>query len=83
MLARNYQFQSKLEATDDLNYLLGRAKIRMDSSDAAYMVANSSKSLYGNGEPHFIVGRDGNFVQTDGKQETAVRLIEILSEVIK
>lgn len=73
----------KLEATDDLNYLLGRAKIRMDSSDAAYMVANSSKSLYGNGEPHFIVGRDGNFLQTDGKQETAVRLIEILSEVIK
>lgn len=70
----------KLEATDDVNELLGRAKIRMDSSDAMYMVANSSKSLYGSGEPHFILGKDGNFVQTDGKQQTATKLIEILNE---
>ncbi len=68
----------KLEATDDINELLGRAKIRMDSSDATYMVANSSKSLYGNGEPHFILRKDGTFVQTDGKQQTAQTLIDIL-----
>ena len=35
----------KLEATEDVNELLGRAKIRMESSNATYMVANSSKSL--------------------------------------
>jgi phosphopantothenate---cysteine ligase (CTP) len=69
----------KLEATDDVNELLGRAKIRMDSSDAAYMVANSSKSLYGAGEPHFILQKDGTFIQTDGKQHTAKALIDILN----
>jgi phosphopantothenate---cysteine ligase (CTP) len=50
----------------------------MESSDATLMVANSSKSLYGGGEPHFILFKDGNFVQTDGKQSTAIELIEIL-----
>ena len=71
----------KLEATDDVNELLGRAKIRMESSNATLMVANSSKSLYGGGEPHFILFKDGNFKQTDGKQGTALELIEILSRI--
>jgi phosphopantothenate---cysteine ligase (CTP) len=71
----------KLEATDDVNELLGRAKIRMDSSDATLMVANSSKSLYGGGEPHFILFKDGNFVQTDGKKRTAIELIEVLNQI--
>lgn len=70
----------KLEATEDINELLGRAKIRLESSDATYMVANSSKSLYGSGEPHFILRKDGSFVQTDGKQETAKQLIKLLEE---
>lgn len=70
----------KLEATEDVNELLGRAKIRMESSDATYMVANSSKSLYGSGEPHFILKKDGTFVQTDGKKQTANTLMEILGE---
>ncbi len=72
----------KLEATEDVNELLGRAKIRMESSDATYMVANSSKSLYGSGEPHFILRKDGTFVQTEGKQDTAKALIDILNENI-
>lgn len=70
----------KLEATEDVNELLGRAKIRMESSNAEYMVANSSKSLYGSGEPHFILRKDGTFVQADGKQDTAKTLIHILNE---
>lgn len=72
----------KLEATEDVNELLGRAKIRMESSDATYMVANSSKSLYGSSEPHFILRKDGTFVQTDGKLNTAKALIDILNESI-
>lgn len=71
----------KLEATDDVNELLGRASIRMQSADATLMVANSSKSLYGSGEPHFILRKDGSFVQTDGKKETAKKLIELLGEL--
>lgn len=70
----------KLEATEDVNELLGRAKIRMESSDATYMIANSSKSLYGGGEPHFILFKDGNFIQADGKQNTANELIKILNK---
>lgn len=69
----------KLEATNDINELLGRAKIRMESSDANFMVANSSKSLYGSGEPHFIVDKSGNFLRAEGKLETAKKLMEVLA----
>ena len=68
----------KLEATDDVDYLISRAKLRMDTSKADFMVANSSKSLYGMDEPHFIVAQDGEVVRVDGKEKTASKLIDIL-----
>ncbi|WP_097148883.1 phosphopantothenoylcysteine decarboxylase domain-containing protein [Ureibacillus acetophenoni] len=70
----------KLEATDDLDYLISRAKLRMESSQAQYMVANSSKSLYGADEPHFIVDRSGEVIQVNGKEQTAMKLMEIISD---
>lgn len=68
----------KLEATDDKDYLIDRATLRMEASDAQFMVANSSKSLYGNAEPHFIVSRDGTVTELDGKQAAAEALITLL-----
>lgn len=72
----------KLEATDDVNYLINRAKERMASSNAEFMVANSSQSLYGINEPHFIVPKIGEVVQLDGKKNTAVKLMDILEKEI-
>ncbi len=69
----------KLEATDDANYLINRAKLRMDTSLAQYMVANSSKSLYGLDEPHFIISNDGEVIRTDGKENTANKLMDVLT----
>lgn len=69
----------KLEATDDIDYLISRAKLRMDSAKAEFMVANSSKSLYGMDEPHFIVSKNGKVVQVEGKEKTANKLVEILT----
>ncbi|MEK4424875.1 phosphopantothenoylcysteine decarboxylase domain-containing protein [Solibacillus sp. FSL K6-1523] len=68
----------KLEATEDEAFLIERAKLRMDSAQADFMVANSSKSLYGGMEPHIIVHKSGEIVRTDGKQQTALTLIEQL-----
>ncbi|MER2105931.1 MAG: phosphopantothenoylcysteine decarboxylase [Solibacillus sp.] len=69
----------KLEATDDKDFLIGRARLRMEASDAQFMVANSSKSLYGNAEPHFVVSRTGEVIEADGKQAAADALIKALS----
>ena len=69
----------KLEATDDEQFLIDRATLRMDASDAEFMVANSSKSLYGAGEPHFIISRSGEALKVDGKEATAKALIQILN----
>ena len=70
----------KLEATEDKAYLINRAKLRMEASDAQFMVANSSKSLYGNAEPHFIVSRTGEIIEMDGKKAAAKVLIQILAK---
>lgn len=70
----------KLEATEDKAYLIDRAKLRMEASDAQFMVANSSKSLYGNVEPHFIVSRTGEIIEMDGKKAAAEALIQILAK---
>lgn len=70
----------KLEATDNLDYLISRAKLRMETSNAKFMVANSSNSLYGADEPHFIVADNGNVVRVEGKEKTANKLLDILSD---
>lgn len=67
----------KLEATEDEAYLIDRATLRMESAQADYMVANSSKSLYGAMEPHYIISKSGDIVKVDGKQAAAIALIEL------
>lgn len=69
----------KLEATGDVDFLIKRAKLRMETADAQYMVANSSNSLYGADEPHFIVSNDGEIIQIEGKENTAKKLMKLLA----
>jgi len=71
----------KLEATEDVGYLIERAKLRMKESDADFMVANSSRSLYGD-VPHYIISSSGDFIEVQGKEQTARKLLEILAEKV-
>lgn len=71
----------KLEATDDVDFLISRARLRMESANAQLMVANSSQSLYGEKEPHWIVPVTGEPIKVNGKEETAKALIEYLQEI--
>lgn len=68
----------KLEATEDEAYLIDRATLRMESAQADYMVANSSKSLYGAMEPHYIISKSGDIVKVDGKQAAAIALMDLI-----
>lgn len=68
----------KLEATDDEEFLLSRARLRMESANAQLMVANSSQSLYGGDEPHWIVPAEGEPIKVMGKQKTASALMDFL-----
>lgn len=70
----------KLEATENLEILIDRAKLRMETSNAQFMVANSSKSLYGGEEPHYIVSCNGEIIKADGKKATAEALVNLLNE---
>lgn len=69
----------KLEATNDEAYLIERATLRMTAAKANYMVANSSQSLYGAMEPHFIIDQSGQTIKVDGKQAAANALIDLFS----
>lgn len=69
----------KLEATEDVEYLIDRATLRMEQSNAEWMVANSSNSLYGDVQ-HFIVSNDGKVVEIEGKEKTANILFKLLAE---
>jgi phosphopantothenoylcysteine synthetase/decarboxylase len=71
----------KLEATEDVGYLIQRAKLRMKESQADFMVANSSQSLYGDVQ-HYIVPSDGDLIEVQGKEQTARKLMEILAEKV-
>lgn len=68
----------KLEATNDEEFLLARARLRMETANAQFMVANNSQSLYGGGEPHWIVPADGQPLKVMGKQKTAEALMMYL-----
>ncbi|EON72540.1 phosphopantothenoylcysteine decarboxylase [Lysinibacillus sphaericus] len=71
----------KLEATNDVDFLLARARLRMDSAHAQFMVANSSQSLYGGDEPHWIVPVEGQPIKVIGKEETAKALMQCLQKI--
>lgn len=71
----------KLEATEDVDYLIQRAKLRMKESNANIMVANSSQSLYGDVQ-HYIISQTGDVIEVQGKEQTARTLLEILCEKV-
>lgn len=71
----------KLEATEDTDYLIQRAKKRMQESEASFMVANCSNSLYGD-VCHYILSRDGEVTAVEGKEQTAKTLMDILAQSI-
>ena len=71
----------KLEATEDVDYLIQRAKLRMKESNADFMVANSSQSLYGDVQ-HYIISQTGDVIEVQGKEQTARTLLEILCEKV-
>jgi len=70
----------KLEATDDEEFLVSRARLRMQTANAQFMVANSSQSLYGGQEPHWIVPAEGQPIKMIGKAEAAKALMECLQQ---
>lgn len=72
----------KLEHTDDLNYLLDRANLRMTASNAEFMVANKTGSLYGEEAEHYIVSKFQAPKKYSSKNETAAGLIHLLENYI-
>jgi len=68
----------KLEHTDDINYLIERANLRMNTSNADFMVANKSGSLYGEDQVHYIVSNTRRYQSYSSKSETAKGLIYLL-----
>ncbi|GGG19053.1 hypothetical protein GCM10007425_12000 [Lysinibacillus alkalisoli] len=68
----------KLEATTDEVELKKRAMKRMQTSQAQFMVANSSASLYGEHEPHWIIAANGEVIRVEGKEATAQQLMKIV-----
>jgi phosphopantothenoylcysteine synthetase/decarboxylase len=70
----------KLEHTDDPDYLLQRAHVRMETWRADYTVANASASLHTSQTNHYIVSKAGDVEVCGSKQETAVALLKTLGE---
>ncbi|MGF3104040.1 phosphopantothenoylcysteine decarboxylase [Rossellomorea sp. DUT-2] len=69
----------KLEHTVDHKYLFERAKLRMETSKAEFMVANKTGSLYGEESEHFIVSTFQSPIKYSSKKETAEGLIHCLA----
>lgn len=69
----------KLEDTTD-EELVARAKNRMASSKASFMVANQSGSLYTTDVDHYIIDEHGQYNIFAGKQAAAKGLMETLAE---
>ncbi|MGE6755468.1 phosphopantothenoylcysteine decarboxylase [Rossellomorea sp. NPDC071047] len=72
----------KLEHTLDHEYLFERAKLRMETSKAEFMVANKTGSLYGEESDHFIVSTFQLPIKYSSKKETAEGLIHLLADHI-
>lgn len=68
----------KLEHTNEVDFLIERANLRMITSNAEFMVANKSGSLYGEEEKHYIVIKDQKPRCYSSKKETAIGLINLL-----
>ncbi|MET3195173.1 phosphopantothenoylcysteine decarboxylase [Gottfriedia sp. OAE603] len=66
----------KLESNLDKNSLIERAKIRMKTSNANYMIANSSDSLYSTKATHYIINKNHDITECSSKVETAKILVQ-------
>jgi phosphopantothenate---cysteine ligase (CTP) len=69
----------KLEHTVDHEYLFERAKLRMETAKAEFMVANKTGSLYGEESEHFIVSTFQLPIKYSSKKETAEGLLHLLA----
>lgn len=69
----------KLEHTAEEDYLLERARTRMETWRADLTVANPSTSLHTEDAPHYLVPRIGDIQIGHGKKHTAAALMDILS----
>ncbi|MGZ4164279.1 MAG: phosphopantothenoylcysteine decarboxylase domain-containing protein [Tumebacillaceae bacterium] len=69
----------KLEHTTDVDHLLNRAKMRMETWRADLTVANASSSLYTEETPHYIVTPSGDYRVCANKKDTASALLDTLS----
>jgi phosphopantothenate--cysteine ligase len=70
----------KLEHNADPDYLLQRARERMETWRADFVIANASSSLYTETTLHYIVPRTGEVEVCSGKKETAKRLLKKLTK---
>lgn len=68
----------KLEDTTE-EQLIERAKNRMATSKATFMVANQSRSLYTTDVEHYIIKEDGSFQTYGGKKAAAAGIMETLA----
>jgi phosphopantothenate---cysteine ligase (CTP) len=66
----------------DHEYLFERAKLRMKTSKAEFMVANKTGSLYGEESEHFIVSTFQLTIKYSNKKETAEGLLHLLADHI-
>ncbi|AJI25731.1 hypothetical protein H8R29_29195 (plasmid) [Priestia megaterium] len=71
----------KLESNVDKETLIERAKIRMGTSKASLMVANTSDSLHVNSATHYIINQDNDIYQCANKKETANMIIQALNQL--
>ncbi|MBU5213900.1 phosphopantothenoylcysteine decarboxylase [Heyndrickxia oleronia] len=69
----------KLEHTNDIDYLFERANLRMTASNAEFMVANKTGSLYGEEVEHYILSKSQPPKKYINKKDTAVGLINLLA----
>lgn len=72
----------KLEHTDDLDYLFEKANLRMTTSNAEFMVANKTGSLYGEKAEHYIVSKFQTPQKYISKEDTATALINLLADYL-
>ncbi|MBM7583916.1 phosphopantothenate--cysteine ligase [Bacillus pakistanensis] len=72
----------KLESNADKATLLDRAKLRMNTSDADFMVANSSKSLYSTMAPHYIINHNHEIYECPSKEETAKKIVQFIDQLL-
>lgn len=70
----------KLESDLNKDALIKRAEIRMLDSDADYMVANSSESLYTQETVHYIFDKEMNIHEHVNKVETAKGIAEAVQK---